>query len=209
MEEPTDEICEKCNGTKIDSIGRDCYECHRTGKKHIFSKHHFSDALISLCSVVRLANMALLESCIEDKEKRNFFPQTDKKQLIAVEWSDTTGMCNCWISAWVDDSVLEWVKNAPNSDAKFITDAMQKTEEVLLSRKMDTYDFRFWYNTEDLFGFQVPGNACTLSTCKYGMGMFGNVGKTLSPHNVDHRFQQADFIVGLAVLNDLVEKSIN
>jgi len=134
-------------------------------------------------------------------------PKTEQKQLIAIDWSDTSGIHNCGISAWVDNDVVTWVKEAPNSDAEIIANAMYKTEKLLLLNKPSLYDFSFQCYGENRFGFHVPGDACDLSVNTYGTGLLPtSCGVNLSDHNVDHRFQQIEFIVGLSVMNDLVEK---
>ena len=85
---------------------------------------------------------------------------------------------------------------------------MAKTEELLLISEFNPYYFRFETYGEKYFGLQVPGNACSLGTSSSGMGMFGGIGHTLHDHNVDNRFQQIEFIVGLATMGDLYEKSL-
>ena len=203
--EQTEKLCERCHGTKIDFLSHPCNECRQTGKKHIGSKFHFSQGLLSLYPIVKFANIALLESYLE-KDKRQWNPQTNKKQLVAIEWSDTTGRHNCSMVAWVDNIVSMWIKVIPNHEVEGVALAMHKTEEILLLRKIDKNYFRFERYGDDLFSLQVPGNACSLDISSHGMGMFGCYGKTLQPHNIDHRFQQMEFIVGLAVINDLIEK---
>ena len=95
----------------------------------------------------------------------------------------------------------------PNVEAEPIIEAMRKTEETLLLRQIEKYYFRFCGEEDGRFWFQVPGNACDLGTSSNGMSMFTDeIGKTLYPHNVDTRFQQIEFIVGLSVLGDLFEK---
>ena len=202
--EITEEICEKCNGTKMDFFSRPCHECRETGKKHIDSKDRFSTGMLSMYPIVRFLNMVLLDQCYN--KDQSFKSGTDKKQMVAMEWSDTSGMHNCSMVGWVDDSVLDWVKIVPNEETKVIVSAMRKTEETLLLTKPPEYYFRFLMYGDNQFGFEIPGNACSLSTDSHGMGWFGGVGKTLTPHNVDHRFHQIEFIVGLAVMTGLIEK---
>ena len=206
--EPTEEVCDRCNGTKIDHFDYPCNDCRATGKKHVQSKRHFQQGMLSLYPVVMFLNGALLDNCT-DKNDHDWKSETNEKQLIAIEWSDTTGMHNCSISAWFDDSVYECFKKSSDTELKHATNAMAFAEEVLLRRDPDVYSrrlFRFDFYDGTHFGFQVPGNACTLGTSSHTHGMFGSIGKTLSPHNVDNRFQQIEFIIGLAVLNDLVVK---
>ncbi|MEI6022584.1 MAG: hypothetical protein WCQ32_01960 [bacterium] len=207
--EPTEEICDRCNGTKIDHFEHPCNDCRATGKKHVQSKRHFQQGMLSLCPIVRFLNGALLDNCT-DKNDHDWKSETNEKQLIALEWTDTTGMHNCSISAWTDDFVFEWLKQASDIELQQMTYTMARVEEVLLRKDPDAYSrrlFRFDFYDGTHFGFQAPGNACTLGTSSYTSGMFGSIGKTLSPHNVDNRFQQIEFIVGLAVLNDLIIKS--
>jgi len=202
---PTEEICEKCEGTKLGFSDHPCHNCHGTGKKHIPSSQHFSEALLSLYPILKFANCALQENCYENNNK-TYSPQTNEVQTIALEYSDTTGICNCSMFGWIDDRVAEWLKNITPEQEKIITRAMQKTEEILLSKKMQESYFTFnWFN-DDYFYLQAPGNACTLGTSSQSMGMFGNVGRTLEPHNIDHRFQQTSFLVALAVMNDMYEE---
>ncbi len=204
--EQTDEVCERCKGTKIDFLEHPCDECRTTGKKHVPSNNHFSDGMLSLYPIIRFANGALLDHCISDKTSV-WKPETNKKQKVAIEWTDTTGMHNCSMSAWVDHSVIAEIDNFSDDKIKDVIVAMKKTEEVLLLREASQHSFRFGcYN--DYFGFEVPGNACTLWMSSSGLGMFGGIGDTLQPHNIDNRFQQIEFIVGLAVLNDILEKDM-
>lgn len=203
----TDQTCKDCEGTgKAYSNGK-CFVCRGTGKQHVQSQKHFSTCLLSLWPIIRFANNALHSQCMEDNVS-DWQPNTEKKQMVAVEWSDTSGMCNCSITAWVDESVLHIIEKISDNEVQSIIQAMHKTEETLLAVKTNEKYFRFNHYTEDTFGFKVPGNACTLALEPCGVGMFGGIGKTLSHHNVDTRFQQIEFIVGLSVLSDLTEKYI-
>lgn len=207
--EPTDDVCEECNGTKINHFEHPCYDCRETGKKHIQSKRHFQDGMLSLYPIVRFLNGALLDNCI-DKNDHDWIIETKEKQLVAIEWTDTTGIHNCSISAWTDNSVCERLAQVSDTEIQYMTDTIAHLEEVLLCKEPDPRSrrsFRFSFYGDTHFGFQIPGNACTLGTSSHGMGMFGSIGRTLHPHNVDNRFQQIEFIVGLAVLNDLIVKS--
>ncbi len=160
-------------------------------------QEHFTLGLLSLYPIIRMSNFAMLDPL-----------ENGKNQLVAMEWSDTSGINNCSMDAWVDDFVLVAIKELSDSDMKTISLAMHKTEEVLFCTKSDGYNFRFGRYGEGLFGFQVTGHACTLNTSISGVGLFSNVGRTLSPHNIDNSFQQLYFIVGLAVLHELAEKMI-
>lgn len=206
VEISTKEKCPICNGKK-NFLQNECYECHGTGKKYIPNNKHFSEGLLSLYSIITFINGVLLELST-NKQRYPFVPQSDKKQLVAVDWSDITSMYNCSISAWFDDSVFEWIKTVPDRDVGLVTKAMQTVEEVLLSKKTNPFDFNFLKYSEETFGLEIPGNACYLSYSHSndGIGMFGNFGKTLFPHNVDNRLQQVEFLVGLAKINDFVEK---
>ncbi len=205
----TQEICERCNGTKIDFLEHPCRQCHETGKKFALHEKSFSDALLSLYPIIRLLNMALLENCIDmkkDEERKWIAPKNERKQLSSVHYTDSSGRHNCGIEAWIDEDIMSFIKEIENEKTLPIREAMQKTEETLLSRKKDIRDFSFELYYENVFSFQVPGEACALGTSLHGIGMFGSFGHTLHCHNVDDRFQQITFIVGLAVLSDMAEK---
>lgn len=204
----TDEICDDCKGTKINFFKQPCYECRESGKKYIHSEHSLRDGMLSLYPLMRFANGILLGYCARDNKEDLPSPPHTEKQIIVISWSDTTGMHNCSVSAWTDDAIPEWIKKINDEDTFKIKDAMAKAEEVLFVRKVDPYYFRIETYGEDFFGLQVPGNACTLGTSSSGMGMFGSIGQTLHPHNVDTSLQQIEFIVGLATMGDLYEKSL-
>lgn len=200
---PTDEICEVCEGTKIDFNDHLCHDCHGTGKKHSPSKRLFSTALLSLYPIIELANSFFFKF-IEGSEV-NYISQTNKKQFIVLKYSDISGKFICSLEGWIDDNVFEWIKGITKSQEKIIIQAMIKTEEVLSSEKINEYYFRFDKNN-DSFYLQIPGDYCTLSIDRSPIGMFGQIGKTLQSNNIDSRHQQILFIVALAVINDLYEE---
>ena len=202
----TDHICPTCKGKKGFYVNRYCADCRDTGKKHVQNEKHFTSMLLSLYPVVEFLNARLLGFCIEKNVMT--IPTTDH-QSIAVTYSSNAGMHKCYIQAWLDATFDEFLKKLPDEDAIPVTDAMQKTEALFLSRAADKHSFRFAYYGPGRIMLSVPGNACELASDSHGMGMFGGKGFTLFPHNVDHRFHQIEFIVGLATLNDLYRKSLS
>lgn len=202
---PTEKTCKRCHGTKIDFLDHECHDCYGTGKKYVLNNKNYSECLLSLFPIMEVVNAVLLNQSVDDNTFTFAKPETDSNQLIAIQWSDTSGMYNCSLCAWFDDAVVEWMKSVPDEEVLIVSEAMQKVEEHILQRKAHSFDFKFTFHSERQFGLHIPGNACDL--CSYeSLGMFGSLGKTLSPHNLDSRIQQTEFIVGLAMINDLAEK---
>lgn len=205
--EQTDEICSDCKGTKKGKfLDYPCRPCRATGKKYIPAKRQFTRGLLSLQPVIREAGIALLRECGK-QDKPGWVPPTKKKQTVAMVWTHTAGMGNCSMTAWVDEKAAKKIPKLPDAKIKEVIDAMQRTEMVLDLRERNIYGYRFDCHSEDVFGLQVPGDACHLMKGRMGgLGMFGSIGKTMQPHNVDNRYQQFEFLVGLAKMNDVLEQ---
>lgn len=208
--ESTNEPCKKCNGTGEGvysyNKGKPCFECRSTGKKQVKSKHSIADFILSFFPIMSILNLVLMENCYTEVSDPAWEVKTNKKQLVAVEWNYEVGMSKALISAWMDRSIFELFSE--EFDGSQIIEAMWKTGNLLLKNNIDKDDFLFW-GSKNSFGLQVPGNACYISTDKNCPGMFNKFGVNLFPHNIDNMFQQIEFIIGLAVINDIAEKHLN
>jgi hypothetical protein len=211
--EVTKKTCEYCDGTGINNInGFSCFSCRGKGKKLIESERQFDQALISLFPIIWLENYIISDE-LQDKENISLGLKLNysKKQTVALSWSSSTGMNNCFMGGWLDKEIFEWGKTLTKEQSHIINEAMRKTHETLFLSKKEIYDYRLHYFDERLFSIDIPGNAC----CVYGPAegtmemFFTNLGTTLSCHNVDGRFQQILFIVGLSVFNDLFDLDKN
>jgi hypothetical protein len=195
----TEELCPDCNGTLVDFFRNNCRTCRQTGKKFDpVEDRNFPAGMLTIYFLLNFLGIIILDESEEDPASEH------RRQLVHAEISYKTGMCECWIGAWVSDEVSRWIEDAPNEEAKPIVKAMRSVEERLFCRNVDRYDFRFVADSGKRFWFQVPGSACTLGTDTGTINLY-DTGTALSCHNIDHRCAQLSLIAGLAALSDQVK----
>ena len=195
----TGKKCPYCNGTREGEFGSQCFNCHDGNETTSVEDTYISSGLKTFYCLTEIMSALLLDYvCGESK-----IETSTRKQLIHLEIASTPGYGTAYVSGWVDDSILGWIKD-DNSEEKPIIAAMKCVEKRMWLCEPDHFSFRFIWNGEN-FGLEVPGNACDVGTYYGHMNMY-HTGKALGCHNTDNSSQQLYFIAGFATLNDEVEK---
>ena len=193
----TDEVCPQCNGSedsRFDSMSP-CYPCRGTGKAlESTNDKHFLAGMVTFHQLTNVINMLFCNKK---------FTKNSRKQVMTIEISHTSGMHRCYMSGWVDDSVLSYMETISESDENKIITAMKQSEDTVLVKDSDRNDFELLVRSGGKFHLRAPGNACTFGT--EGGINFYDFGHAVCPHNIDNRFQQLAFIAGMATIHDLVE----
>lgn len=205
-----DQTCPKCEGTKIDKDSHfACYTCRKTGKEFIHTDYNINDFMLSLYPVINSLNKALIQSSCDNEGEKYWKPKTRRKQNMAFDYTDSIGICNCRIYAWISNSLRDFTKKMTAEDDQKVVNAMGKVEGFVYLREITpSYGFEL-FNSEEHLMLRVPGNACSLSTRNHGIAWLDyNIGINLYPHNIDTRFQQLSFLAGLAKINHLYKDKV-
>ncbi len=129
---------------------------------------------------------------------------TDRAQLVQVDilYMHDREMSKFPLCATLSSHAVSWLKDASkearDSLANKMREAMQKTYALMMRRADDPRDRFLAHITNQLILLQVPGDACTLS------GRLGEPGQgfPIDPHNVDTAAQQLTLLTALCTLSD-------
>lgn len=174
------------------------------------NKDTYKDALLSLQPLIYFANNILKEFRWEHRPIGEEQKKIRRQQLIAIEWTAAEGELVSMLCATLNKNVHDFLAASSGNSWQKIVKAMRhaekKTENIPSGIKLAA--FRLYWENRGLLVFEVPGNACTLSTCGHG-GLLQGWGKVLTPHNIWKQWQKLLFLAALAKLGDLYMKAPN
>lgn len=204
MKKLTDEICPKCNGSKmLPDTEIECLECSRTGKKFQYFPKEVSTTIVSLTMLFKLLGYFSLF------EKYLPCDASQLAQLLEIKMEARGEDVSAAIGAELSPSMVNWLWNLDNGPLTFVYETMIAANKYMNGGfdrdSLSESDFKRTKVINGRLSIHCPGNATYINTDSRPTKDKGYV---MGCHNVDHIYQQLLLLVSLAVLHDRARAEI-